>query len=41
MNLRTTRIGAALLLSMASASDRLAAQEGIKTPVSQHVFTEG
>jgi len=37
MNLRTTRIGAALLLSIASGSDRLAAQEGIKTPVSQHV----
>jgi hypothetical protein len=37
MNLRTTRIGATLLLSIASGSDRLAAQEGIKTPVSQHV----
>jgi pimeloyl-ACP methyl ester carboxylesterase len=37
MNPRATRIGAALLFSIASASDRLAAQEGIKTPVSQHV----
>jgi pimeloyl-ACP methyl ester carboxylesterase len=38
MNLRTTRIGAALLLSIASSGDRLAAQERIKAPVSQHVL---